>query len=80
VVGPREITDDSGLWYPEVIEDFVWQLSFAVAKARLAWGMDARDLIEAHGGDPRLPVREAFAALTSEARLPAPSSAALAEV
>jgi hypothetical protein len=42
--------------------------------------MDARDLIEAHGGDPRLPVREAFAALTSEARLPAPSSAALAEV
>jgi hypothetical protein len=67
VVGPREDGDDSGIWYPVVIEDFRWQLVFAVAKAKLARGQDADRLIAGAARDPRRPVRRAFADLATQA-------------
>ena len=80
VVGPRETPNNTDLWYPEVIEDFRWQLDFAVAKAKLAWGHDAASLIEAHLNDPRLPVRQAFGDLTAEVKPLSTARRALAEV
>jgi hypothetical protein len=77
ILGPREVSLDPHLWYPEVVEDFRWQLDFAVAKAKLAWGLDASPLIRAHRNDPRLPVRGAFAQLESDAPY---ASASLATV
>jgi len=69
IVGYRDSVDDSGVWYPEVVEDFRWQLHFAVAKARIAWGggIDSEALM--FRCDPRLPVRRAFEGL--EAKIPA---------
>ena len=75
VIGFRDPVDDSGIWYPEVVEDFRWQLDFAVAKARIAWGGDS--LAPAYRSDSRLPVRRAFEGLGAEAPVAEPVEAVL---
>ena len=65
IVGYRDPVEDSGIWYPEVVEDFRWQLHFAIAKARVAWGGEIDSEAQTFRSDPRLPVRRAFEGLNT---------------
>ena len=62
ILGPREPSGD-GIWYPDVVEDFRWQLRFANATARRAWGIRPSKDVQPLLDDPRAPVRRAFESL-----------------
>jgi len=77
IVESDAIVDDSGIWYPEVIEDFRWQLHFAVGKARLAWGVGIDSEYLSFLSDSRLPVRRAFKTIGACASVAGPAEVVL---
>jgi hypothetical protein len=77
IIGYRDPADDSGIWYPDVVEDFRWQLNFAVAKARIAWGGEIGAVSPSYGSDPRLPVRRAFEVLLAQPAAMSPTETVL---
>jgi len=67
VVGWRPPQEPEEVWYPDVIEDFRWQLHLAVAKALLALGGEPHPEALAFLDDARAAVRQAFASLPATA-------------
>jgi len=61
ILGVSGLEGDLSIWYPEVVEDFRWQLDFALTKARLALGDNIQTATcQGYLSDPRAYVRSAF--------------------
>ncbi len=77
VTGISEKDADDGIWYPDVVEDFRWQLDFAVSRARVAWDLELAPGIEQYLTDHRAPVRNAFASVQEKMSAPSCPEAVL---